>query len=66
MLQVLLRLCLIGILLYGCSCRSPGLIKDLLLFLAVGNLITVPFTFVVLHQRLQEIETGELDEARKY
>ena len=38
----------------------------LLLLVAVLDLITIPISFVVLRQRLQEIERGELDEARKY
>lgn len=38
----------------------------LLLLVAVLDLITIPISFVVLWQRLREIERGELDEARKY
>lgn len=38
----------------------------LLLLVAVLDLITIPISFVVLRQRLREIERGELDEARKY
>lgn len=41
-------------------------LKALLLILAAGNLVTIPFNFTVLRQRLREIEKGELDEARKY
>ena len=37
-----------------------------LLWLAVLALITIPFSLVVLRQRLREIEGGELNEARKY
>lgn len=37
-----------------------------LLWLAVLGLVTIPFSFVVLRQRLREIEKGELNEARKY
>ncbi|MBS7217895.1 MAG: hypothetical protein KH028_00540 [Oscillospiraceae bacterium] len=37
-----------------------------LFWLAILGLITIPFSLVVLHQRLQEIETGELNEAQKY
>ena len=38
----------------------------LALILAVIDLITIPFTFAALWQRVREIEKGELDEARKY
>ena len=38
----------------------------LLLVLAVLDLAVIPFSAVVLRQRLREIEGGELDEARKY
>ena len=34
--------------------------------LAVLGLVTIPFSLVVLRQRLREIEKGELNEARKY
>lgn len=37
-----------------------------LLWMAVLGLITIPFSLVVLRQRLREIEKGELNEARKY
>ena len=40
--------------------------QNLLLLVAVLDLITIPISFVVLRQRLREIERGELDEARKY
>lgn len=63
---VLFRLLIAGLLFYCWDLWQPGLMKTVLLVLAVGNLITVPFTFVVLGQRLREIEKGELDEARKY
>ena len=41
-------------------------LDNLLLLVAVLDLITIPISFVVLRQRLREIERGELDEARKY
>lgn len=41
-------------------------LDNLLLLVAVLDLITIPVSFVVLRQRLREIERGELDEARKY
>lgn len=41
-------------------------LDHLLLLVAVLDLITIPISFVVLRQRLREIERGELDEARKY
>lgn len=41
-------------------------LDQLLLLVAVLDLITIPVSFVVLRQRLREIERGELDEARKY
>ena len=41
-------------------------LHGLLLLLAILDLLTIPFSFVVLIQRIREIERGELDEARKY
>ena len=38
----------------------------LALILAVIDLITIPFTFAALWQRVREIEKGELEEAKKY
>ena len=43
-----------------------GWLDTLLLVLAVGDLAAMPFAFVVLRQRMKEIEGGELDAARKY
>ena len=37
----------------------------LLLILAVGDLVTIPAVWIVLKQRMKEIEGGELDAARK-
>lgn len=65
-LSTLLQLCVIAVLLYCWRGRQPGLMKNVLLFLAVTDLITIPFTVVALWQRVREIEKGELDEARKY
>ena len=44
----------------------PEWLAGLMLILAVADLITIPFTFTALWQRVREIERGELDEARKY
>ena len=38
----------------------------LLLLMAAADLISIPFSLVVLRQRMREIERGELDEARNY
>ena len=37
-----------------------------MLFLAIADVITIPFTFAALWQRVREIEKGELEEAKKY
>ncbi len=53
--------------LLGLRCLTVrAWLDNLLLFAAGLNLITIPFAFVVLRQRLREIEKGEMDEARKY
>lgn len=65
-LSTLFQLMTIGALLYARSCTDIGWLRNLALFLAVADLITIPFTFAVLRQRVREIEKGELDEARKY
>ena len=44
----------------------PEWLSGLLLILAIADLITVPFTFAALRQRVREIEKGELEEAKKY
>ena len=41
-------------------------LRLLLLILAVGDLVTIPAVWIVLKQRMKEIEGGELDAARKY
>lgn len=65
-LSTLFQLMTIGALLYARSCTDIGWLRNLALFLAAADLITIPFTFAVLRQRVREIEKGELDEARKY
>ncbi|NBI10288.1 hypothetical protein D1641_09740 [Colidextribacter sp. OB.20] len=65
-LSTLLQLMTIGVLLYARSCTDIGWLRNLTLLLAVINLITIPFSFTALRQRLRELERGELDEARKY
>ena len=62
-LNTLLQLLMAAALLRLRTLELPGW---LMLFLAAAGLITVPFAFVVLWQRVREIEKGELDEARKY
>lgn len=64
--STLVRVCITAALFCFGLRRQPGFMKTVLLALAVTNLITILFTFVVLRQRLREIEEGELDEARKY
>lgn len=54
-------------LLFCARGRTPWpRLHRVLLWLAVLALITIPFSLVVLRQRLREIEGGELNEARKY
>ena len=65
-LSTLFQLMTVGALLYARSCTDIGWLRNLALFLAAADLITVPFTFAALWQRVREIEKGELDEARKY
>lgn len=65
-LSTLLQLMTIGALLYLRSMTQTGWLRNLALFLAVADLITIPFTFAVLRQRVREIEKGELEEAKKY
>ncbi len=43
-----------------------GWLDGPLLVLAVIDLATIPPAFIVLRQRIKEIEGGELDAARKY
>ena len=65
-LSILLQLMTVGALLYARSWTDIGWLRTLALVLAVGDIITIPFTFAALRQRMREIEKGELDEARKY
>ena len=65
-LSTLLQLMAVGALLYLRSVTQTGWLRGLLLLLAVTDLITIPFTFAALRQRVREIEKGELNEARKY
>ena len=65
-LNTLLQLMTIGGLLYLRSVVETGWLRSLIFFLAIADLITIPFTFAVLWQRVREIEKGELDEAKKY
>ena len=54
------------VLLWLRGLSKTGWLDTLLLVLAVLDLAVIPFSAVVLRQRLREIEGGELDEARKY
>ena len=63
--HVVVQLLSAGILL-ALRCLTVRAWLDQLLLVAVLDLITIPFSFVVLRQRLREIERGEMDEARKY
>jgi len=65
-LNTLLQLNMAAALLFLRSWTQLGLLRGLLLVLAVADLVTIPFTFAALWQRVREIEKGELDEARKY
>ena len=65
-LSTLFQLLTVGALLCLRSMTQTGWLRNLALFLAAADLITIPFTFAALRQRIREIERGELDEARKY
>ena len=64
--STLLQLMMVAALLWLRTMSPPDWLSGLLLLLAVADLITIPFTFTALWQRVREIEKGELDEARKY
>ena len=64
--STLLQLMMVAALLWLRTMSPPDWLSGLLLLLAVADLITIPFTFTALWQRVREIERGELDEARKY
>ena len=64
----LVQLAMALLLLWGRS-QLAGLegldwLRLLLLILAVGDLVTIPAVWIVLKQRMKEIEGGELDAAR--
>ena len=53
--------------LMGLRCLTVrAWLDNLLLLVAALDLITIPFSFVVLRQRLREIEKGEIDDAKQY
>ena len=64
----LVQLAMALLLLWGRSQLAglEGLDWLRLLILAVGDLVTIPAVWIVLKQRMKEIEGGELDAARKY
>ena len=64
--QVVIQMLSVVVLLGLRSLTVRVWLDNLLLLVAVLDLITIPVSFVVLRQRLREIERGELDEARKY
>ena len=64
--STLFQLMTVGALLYLRALGTPDWLAGLMLFLAIADLITIPFTFAALWQRVREIEKGELEEAKKY
>ena len=64
--HVLLRLILAGVLLWLWGESQAAWLDLLLLLLIHAGLLTIPFSLIALKQRLEELEKGELDEARKY
>ena len=66
LLNALLQLLTAVLLLRVRSWFQTGWLRGLMLFLAMSDLITIPFTFAALWQRVREIEKGELEEAKKY
>ena len=65
-LSTLLQLLTVAALLHLRTLGPPEWLGGLMLILAIADLITVPFTFAALWQRVREIEKGELEEAKKY
>ncbi len=65
-LNTLFQLVTAGALLYLRTMGPPEWLAGLMLFLAIADLITIPFTFAALWQRVRELEKGELEEAKKY
>lgn len=55
-----------AVLLWARGLITAGWLDTLLLVLVICDLVTLPFSVIVLRQRIKEIERGELDEARKY
>ena len=64
--STLLQLMMVAALLWLRTMSPPDWLSGVLLLLAVADLITIPFTFTALWQRVREIEKGELEEAKKY
>ena len=65
-LNTLFQLTTVAALLCLRTMGPPGWLSGLMLFLAIADVITIPFTFAALWQRVREIEKGELEEAKKY
>ena len=65
-LNTLFQLMTVAALLCLRTMGPPEWLSALMLILAIADLITIPFTFAALWQRVREIEQGELDEAKKY
>ncbi len=65
-LNTLFQLMTVAALLCLRTMGPPEWLSALMLILAIADLITIPFTFAALWQRVREIERGEMDEARKY
>ena len=65
-LQTLLQLLSAALLLYIRAQLQTGWLRVLAAVLAVLDLAGIPCGFLVLGQRMRELERGELDEARKY
>lgn len=57
---------LFAIVLLWLRGSAGAFISRLLLIMAVGNLLSVPFVWVVLRERLREIEKGEEEDASQY
>ena len=64
--STLFQLMTVAALLYLRTLGAPDWLAGLMLILAIADLITIPFTFAALWQRVREIEKGELEEAKKY
>ena len=63
---VLVQLLAAAVLLAGRLFVEAGWLDVLLLVLAAADLLSIPPVFLVLRQRIKEIEGGELDAAGKY